>query len=119
MGDQRENEAARERRTGKGFVSGRGKERLGVVGVVAFGGRCVIDGRCCLFCCRQCGWGAYGCENECTETAEAALPPHIAQYRMLSEQRYGTYMPCFGSAPELLSSCFSITKSNRLPTDFN
>lgn len=38
MGGQRKDEAACERRTGKGFVSGRGKERLGVV-VVVLGGQ--------------------------------------------------------------------------------
>lgn len=39
MGGQRKDEAARERRTRKGFVSGRGKERLGVVVVVVLGGQ--------------------------------------------------------------------------------
>lgn len=41
MGGQRKDEAACERRTEKGFVSGRGKERLGVVVevVVVLGGQ--------------------------------------------------------------------------------
>lgn len=43
MGGRRKDEAARERRTGKGFVSGTGKERLGEVLVVVV----VLGGQVC------------------------------------------------------------------------
>lgn len=51
------------------------------------GGRCVIDGRdlclgrCCLFGYRRCVWGAYGCESQSVETAEAALPAYPERQR--------------------------------------